>query len=151
MSQRLCDSANCQKVQWQGSSNCRLCDSKDWQSIYEETAQRRSRTGRDHAADLPISPQWIEKLDAVHVVLTAKMSPATAGMYLTMYVSPSPSHTRQEWIIIVIRQELNPVTCRLDRNRINIRWRLYICKITVDNDSIKQQRHNKLYVPPAAS
>lgn len=31
-------------------------------------------------------------MDAVHVVLTAKMSPATAGMYLTMYVSPSHTH-----------------------------------------------------------
>ena len=31
------------------------------------------------------------------------------------------THTRQEWIIIVIRQELNPVTCKLDEKQINLR------------------------------
>ena len=28
------------------------------------------------------------------------------------------NHTRQEWIIVVIRQELNPVTCKLDEKQI---------------------------------
>ena len=31
------------------------------------------------------------------------------------------THTRQEWIIIVIRQELSPVTCKLDEKQINLR------------------------------
>ena len=31
------------------------------------------------------------------------------------------SHTRQELIIIVIRQELSPVTCKLDEKQINLR------------------------------
>ena len=33
------------------------------------------------------------------------------------------NHTRQEWIIIVIRQELSPVTCKLDEKQIKIKLR----------------------------
>ena len=31
------------------------------------------------------------------------------------------NHARQEWIIIVIRQELSPVTCKLEEKQINLR------------------------------
>ena len=40
---------------------------------------------------------------------------------LSLTHSHTLTHTRQEWIIWVIRQELNPETCRLDRKQRNQR------------------------------
>ena len=42
------------------------------------------------------------------------------------------NHTRQEWIIIVIRQELNPVTCKLDEKQNNLRRILRIMEVLLN-------------------
>ena len=45
----------------------------------------------------------------------------------------------------MIRQELNPVTCRLDGKQINLRCNLRIMKVLL-NDFNVQDRHQKIYI-----
>ena len=46
------------------------------------------------------------------------------------------NHTRLEWIIVVIRQELNPVTCRLDGKQINQRRILRIMEVLLSDHHV---------------
>ena len=51
------------------------------------------------------------------------------------------THTRQEWLIIVIRQELNPVTCKLDEKHINLQ-RIYTSLHYTTNTTTTTQLHS---------
>ena len=45
-------------------------------------------------------------------------------------------HTRQEWIIVAIRQELNPVTCKLDGKQTNLRRILRIMEVLLSDHHV---------------
>ena len=61
---------------------------------------------------------------------------------LHLFRCSTHTHTRKEWIIILIRQELNPVTCKLDRKQINLRRILRIMEVLL-NDLHDLNRHQK--------
>ena len=67
-------------------------------------------TGTQGVSSLAADPLW------------PRWPPAVKWSFTSMQMVHT--HTRQEWLIIVIRQELNPVTCKLDEKHINLQ-RIY--------------------------